>query len=177
MRRANVCRFINANKTGDYDPLTDRFDGAIGDLMDGKVDVFFRLMEFGSIDSKYVDFLGAPFLAFGFSPGHLIERLTSQKAERSLSVLYHFLVPSTAYLALMVTGLLLFRLASALFRNWKPRQPSRRKVRLRLLSFLYLFFVFFMSHFFGGNLNTQNVVVRTDGLLYSKEQILKTNKE
>ena len=54
IRRANVCRFVEIDKTGDYDPLTDRFDGAIGDLMAGNFDMFFRSMEYGGVHPKYV---------------------------------------------------------------------------------------------------------------------------
>ena len=49
-----MCRFVKKDKTGDYDPLTDRFDGAIGDLTVGNVDLFLRIMEYGVIHPKFV---------------------------------------------------------------------------------------------------------------------------
>ena len=48
---------------------------------------------------------------------------------------------------------------------------------VKRLLFFDLLFLFYIRQFFGGNLNTENVMVRTDELLYSKDQILNTKKE
>lgn len=55
-----MCRFVWANETGDYDPSTGRFDGAIGYLMDGKAEIFMRPTEYGTIDNKFVNYLSLP---------------------------------------------------------------------------------------------------------------------
>ena len=54
-----MCRFVKIDKTGDYDPLNDRFDGAIGELMAGNADLFIRTMDYGGIHPKYVVRIGA----------------------------------------------------------------------------------------------------------------------
>ena len=44
IRRAKVCRFLLANKTGDFDPVTGSFDesSSIWNLINDKADVFTR---------------------------------------------------------------------------------------------------------------------------------------
>ena len=42
IKRWKVCRFRWTNRTGDYDPATGRYDGAIGMLADGLADLYFK---------------------------------------------------------------------------------------------------------------------------------------
>ena len=177
-----MCRFLWANKTGDFDPLSNSFDGAIGLLVgaNAKADTYLRSIDYGVVDPKFVDYLTYPNSAVAMVPLQLIERLANQQMEKSLSSFFHFLVPSTAFLALLATSCLLKWLLPALICLAKKSRPSRKKLQLKILKILWLFyflFSFFIQQFFCGNLNTENVVVRTDDLLYSKEQVLRTNKE
>ena len=48
LKRWKICKFLWANKTGDYDPLTGRYDGAIGMLMDGLADSYIRHIYIGT---------------------------------------------------------------------------------------------------------------------------------
>ena len=45
------------------------------------------------------------------------------------------------------------------------------------MSFFFGLFLFYIEQFFSNNLSTENVIVPTEDLLYSKEQLLKTKKE
>ena len=132
---------------------------------------FSRAIDYGAVDPKFVDYLNFPNSAFGFSPFQTIERLVNQRMEQSLFSLFHFLIPSTAFLALMTSGCLLMWLFSTMLSGYG------KNTQIKILSFCYLLFLFFVQQLFGGNLNTDNVVVRTDDLLSSKEQVLRTNKE
>ena len=137
-------------------------------------------MDYGVIDSKFVYYSNVPFTAMTVSPAHLIKSVKDQKVVESLSSLFHFLVPSTQFLTLTLVGCLLYWALSSMFSRLKKSArllPSRRKLQRKIVSFFFLLFWFFIQQFFEGNLNTSNVVVQTDELLYSKEQILKTNKE
>lgn len=137
-------------------------------------------MDYGAIDPKFVDYLNVPLIATGVSPLQMIKKVTNEKVVESLSSLFHFLVPSTGFLTLVLVGGLLYWAVSSLFSRFKKSAgllPSRRKLQRKIVAFFLLLFLFFMGKFFEGNLNTSNVVVRTDDLLYSKEQILKTKKE
>ena len=141
-------------------------------------------MDYGAVDPKFVNYLNVPFVAHSVSPLQLIERLTRQNVDKSLSSLFYFFVPSTSFLAIIAAGILLYLVASVLFSRFgKPSTPSRlslptgKKLQLKIVSFFYMLFMFFNGQFFGGNLNTENIVVRTDDFLYSKDQILETQKE
>ena len=137
-----------------------------------------RPLDYGTIDPNFVDYLNVPFGVASFSPLQLIDRFANQVVKKSLSSLYHFLVPSTAFLALMTVGCLLYWLSSELFlRLEKSSRPSGKRLRLKTLSFFYLLFLFYIQQFFGANLNTMSVVVSTLELLYSNDQILRTQKE
>ena len=135
-------------------------------------------MDYGGVDPKFVNYLNVPFIEFGFSPAQLIKKKVNHRVEQSLSSLYHFLVPSTGLLALIAAGGLLYLLFAALFSLAKrPLRPSRKRLQLKIVSFFYLIFLFFIQIFFESNLNTSNIVVRTDDLLYSLEQVLQTQRE
>ena len=132
------------------------------------------------IDPKFVDYLNVPYMAATISPFQLIKKVTKQKAVQNLSSLFHFLMPSTGFLTLVLVGCLLYWAFSWLLTRFQKSArslASRRKRQTKIVSFFFLLFLSFMGQFFGGNLNTSNVVVRTDDLLYSKGQILKTKKE
>lgn len=46
-----------------------------------------------------------------------------------------------------------------------------------MLAFVFLLFVFFTGQFFANSLKTEQVVVKTDDLIYSRYQIVNTKKE
>lgn len=121
-----------------------------------------------------------------FSPLQLIKRTTDQKVVESLSgldsikKLFDFLVPSVEFLTLALAGYLLYWLVSWLFsrfEKWANLLPSGRTLQMKIFSFLFVLFSFYTQEIYGNLLSTESVVVRTDDLLYTKEQILKTNKE
>ena len=146
-------------------------------------------MDYGAVDPKFVDYLKVPFLVYVISPLQIldrVQRLAIQKVDQSLSSLFHFFMPSTSFLTLVVAGSLLFLVASVLFSCFEKPSislpsrlwlPTGRKLRLKIISFFYLLFMFFNGQFFEGNLNTENIMVRTDDLLHSIEQVLRTQKE
>lgn len=180
-KRSKVCQFKWVNKTGDYDPVTGRYDGAIGLLTDGLADIFIRPLDYGGIDTtKFVDFLNSPFMAIQFSPFQLIGS-SGPQIDKGLWNLYQFLMPSTSFVALFLAGCLLYLVATyllspssfSLFK--KPTRSSRLK--LKLVFVFFLFFLLLMHQFFESNLNTENVIVETNEILYSEEKILRTKKE
>ena len=179
IQRAKVCRFVWANKTGDFDPHTGRYDdtSAIGYLMNGKAEAFIRPIEYGTIDNKFVGYLSVPFISTTVSPFLLIDRLAIESVKKSFSALFHFLMPSTGFLTLLMAAFLLNWIFSALFWRLKKGRPPKRNRQIKILLFFKLLFLFFLRLLFSGNLNTENLVVQTDDLLYSKEQIIKTEKE
>ena len=174
--------------------------------MDGKADVFIRLekgcglgylsceallrrtvltrrpMEFGTISDDLVDYLKVPFFSASFSPFQLIERENKNSGHSST---FDFLAPSLGFLIIVVVGLLLYRMSLAVFsmRPFSRCEKSARSsgsqtdLRTKILTLFNLLFLFFNRKLFEGDLNTANVVVRTDDLLYSQEQVLSTRKE
>lgn len=50
VKRYKVCKFVWANKSGDYDPATGRYDGAIGMLIDGQGDAYIRYVGYPQVD-------------------------------------------------------------------------------------------------------------------------------
>ena len=141
--------------------------------------MFPRPMDYRVVNPEYVDYLNLPVMGVGFSPCQLIKRLANQQVDRSLWSLFHFLMPSTGLLTLILAACLLYLASSALFLHLKRLKSLREsgRVSIKLVSLFYFLFLFFIRYLFEGNLNTSNVLVRTDELIYSKEQILNTQKE
>lgn len=152
-------------------------------LADGLADTHFRVMEYGGIDEKFVRYMNKPFMASSVSPLQLIRKVTNQKvdgSQSSLSSLFHFLIPSTEYLTFALSGCLIYWIVSRLFFWFKrpaDQRPPSSNLQTKIVSFFFGLFLFYILQFFGNSLNTQNVMVPTDDLLYSREQILKTRKE
>lgn len=115
-----------------------------------------------------------PFVALPISPAQLIAK-TIEKPDQSLWTLFQFLVPSTGLLTLALVGCLLYWVISSLLGRFQKSSP-RKNLQTQIVAFFVLF-LFHIKEFFVNNLNTSNVIVRTDELLYSREQILKTKKE
>ena len=133
------------------------------------------------MDPNLVSYTNFPVLAESPSPLQLIKKVTDQKVvEESLSSLFHFLAPSTEFLALALVGYLLYWIVSWLF-SWfrKPvnQLPSGRNLQTKILAFFLMLYLFCIKEIYSNLLNTNNVIVQTDDLLYSKEQILETRKE
>lgn len=130
-----------------------------------------------------------PFIARTVTTLQLIKKETNQKIVESLSgvnpikqlkQLIDFLLPSTSFLMLALAGCLLYWLASTLSARFKKSAsllPSGRNLQKMILSFFFALFLFLIHQFFEGSLNTDNVVISTVNLLYSKDQIRKTKKE
>ena len=127
-----------------------------------------------------MDYLSAPFSSAPVSPFQLVERMTSHRVEKSLSKLFNFLIPSATLPMLFAAGYLLYWVFLVLFKHLRKRRPnrsSRRSPQVKILLIFFLAFRFFNAQFLGGNLNTSNVIVDTRDLLYSKDQIVRTDKE
>lgn len=127
-----------------------------------------------------MEYLNAPYSAASISPFQLIKKkATDQQVKPSLSALLHFLAPSgwTGFLALLVVGHLVYWGSLAMTFYFKNPGTTRWRSQLKTVSFCCFVLVCFMQEFFCGNLSTENVVVNTDQLLYSKEQVLNTKKE
>ena len=84
-------------------------------------------------------------------------------------------MPSLSFLLLFFAGVLLYFACSLIFSYFK--KFKKQSLQFKILSFAYLLFLFFICHFFNGNLNTSQIIVDDSGLLYSKQQILETKKE
>ena len=133
-------------------------------------------MDYGGISTKFVNYMNRPVLVFGMSPAQFIEKEPRQEVDKNFAGLVDFLMPPPGLIALLAAGGLLYWLSLALFLHLKkPSLPSRRRWII-IVSFFYVLFLFFVGQFFSGNLNTENIVVQTDDLIYSKEQILQTQK-
>ena len=177
-------RFVWINKTGNYDPATGRYDGAIGMLMDGQVDAYIRPLDYGSIGSQFVGYLNVPFMARSVSPLQLISNnkmVESLSTIKAIQQLLDFLMPSTSFLMLTLAVCLVYWVVTTLFTHFKKSlersAPYESLLPARIVPFFFTCFIFFIHQFFEASLNTDNVVVSTENLLYSKEQVLKTNKE
>lgn len=169
-------------------------------------DIFIRPLGLGSVNPELVGYLGIPFLATAFSPFQLIDKLDNQKVDQNLanynlSNLFDFLAPSLTFLILLAAGPLLYCVSLFLLSGHKKSSSLRssrirRNLQFKILSLFHLLFLFFNRKLFegrlaigepnkfnqrffcsSGNLNTSNVCVQTDQLLFSKEQLLKTQKE
>lgn len=99
---------------------------------------------------------------------------------KSLRNLFNFLVPSVQFLTFALIGCLLFWIVSWLFSRFKRQErsmPARRNLPKKIVSFFFVVFLFYVLQFYANTLNTESIVVNTEDLLFSKDQILKTNKE
>ena len=180
IKEAKVCRFTWTNRTGQFDASRGKYDGAIGALSEGSVDLFIRPIELGMIGLNFVNFIEVPLAAERISPVQMVEREVDQATiDLSLSSSFRFWVPSTDLLLLMVIGCLIHFVISFLFQCSikRTQAPPGSNLKLKILSFFYLLFIFFTEEFFGNSLSSEQVIVRTDGLLYSRDNILNTNKE
>lgn len=135
-------------------------------------------MDYG-IDPMLVGYSMVPHITTTYSPIQLIQKTTTQKVVQSWSSLFQFLVPSTGFMMLALAGFLLYWTFPALLYRFKKfaRLPPRMNLQTKIVSLFFLLFLFIMGQLFQSSLNTSNVVVRTDQLLYSKDQLLKTEKE
>lgn len=106
-----------------------------------------------------------------------IERTTNQRTVQSLSSLLCFLVPSAEFLTFTLVGCLFYWVVSSLLGRFRKSSRSPKRNVQNIVAFFFVWFLFFTSQLFSGSLNTSNMQVRTDNLLYSTEQILTTKKE
>lgn len=111
------------------------------------------------------------------SPLQLLKKSNDQQVERSLASLFDFLIPSVEFLALLVAGRLFYWASLATTLYLERPGSARRRLQLKIVSFCCFLFVCFMRELFADNLSTENVVVETDELLFSKEKLLNTKKE
>ena len=186
IKRWKICRFVWANKTGDYDPSTGRYDGAIGMLIDGLADSYYRPFDNGVIHPRFADIPNVPNVAEAISPSHLVkqfrqvadQQVIDQNLVESLLSLFHFLIPSASFLTFALVGCLVYWTVSWLFSKiQKSSLPSRRNLQMKIVSFFFMLFIFYIEQFTSNSLSTENLIVRTDSLLYSRQQILETKRE
>lgn len=135
-----------------------------------------RPMEYGGLDTHFVDQLSVPVATSSLSPFQLIKKTTNQKVVKNLSSFLDFLMPSIEFLTLTLVGCLLYYAVSWLFsRKSAGLRPSIRS--LQIISFSFTLFMFCIEQLFSASLNTEHVVIRTDNMLYSKEQLVETKRE
>ena len=108
-------------------------------------------------------------------------KIKNQKVvQRFLRSFFRFLVlPSPGFLIFTLAGCLVYWTVSALFSRFQPSTrslPSSRSLQTQI-SLFFVLFHFFIYQLYCNSLSTENLIVRTDDLLYSREQILKTEKE
>lgn len=136
-------------------------------------------MEFGTISNDLVDYLGTPFFTTSFSPLQLIEKMNQKSAHLPDGAMFEFLAPPLNFLFIVMVGFLIYRVLLLLFLRSKRSSggPFQQTWQIKMLTLANLLFLFFNRKLFEGNLNTSNVLVKTDELLYSEEQVLNTQKE
>ena len=155
--------------------------------IEGKADVFIRPTDLFSIDQSLVAYSDV-LLSIAYHPFQLINKKNQSK--KSLAKLISFLIPSFSFLLIFVLSLIfyladlfLFSLASSRLtslkrlRTFKITQQKLKGSRLKILTFSFMVFVFFIKNFFGNNLNTTIVILDFSDLLYSIEKLLETDKE
>lgn len=130
-------------------------------------------MEYGTIDQRFVDYTEKPAISLSVLPIQTIERAQANQ-DATLMKMLDFLVPSAHFLLLCLAGMGLWGLARWSFAYFK-RVGSN--LRIKILSFFALLFLWWIGEFFNGNLNTTNVLSDTSDLLYSKEQLIQTKRE
>lgn len=121
-------------------------------------------------------------MAGSFLPYQLIDKEANQVAP-SLSSLFHYLVPSAEFLTMALVGCLICWIVSWLFSRFKrqtrslPTRRTKRNLPKKIVAFGFLMFLFYLKQFFEMSLNTSILLVDIENLLYSREQILRTDKE
>lgn len=201
------CKFVWTTKVGGYNPVNHTLDGAIGLLAESKADLFIRYvllrwwinsidsvlltynylcsvfhpslsplraMQFGMITNELVDYIESPknvidVLSFQFIQPR---RPVDPDKDQSLMNLLHFLLPSTELALIVLAGLLL---CSAI---WLAIKHLRRwHMQVSILILLYLWFTWMIDVLYNSSLNTASLSVDISDILYSKQQILRTQKE
>ena len=131
-------------------------------------------MDYLTIDPQFVDYTDVV-MSFSVFPIQTIDKNIDDQNEKSLMNIFEFLIPSLSFVLLFFAGFLFYFASSFVFSYFK--KLKKQSLQFKILSFAYLLFLFFMSEFFNGNLNTSNIIVSTDDLLYSTQQVLATRKE
>ena len=125
-----------------------------------------------TLEERFLDYTDA-IMGFFIYPTQLLDQKTSDQNDKSLINLLKFLIPSLSFALLFSAGFLLYFVFLFLISYFK----KLKRPQFKTLSFAYLLFLFFMCELFNGNLNTSNIIVKVNDLLYSKQQILETQKE
>lgn len=139
-------------------------------------------MEYGVISSQFVDYINIPYMAEPCSPFQLIEKANQKVAQRSLSSLFNFLAPSPGFLMFALAGCLVYWVVSSLLSRFQKSArikslPTKGNLQMRIVFFFFTLLFFFIQLLYCNSLSTENLIVRTDDLLFSREQILKTERE
>ena len=112
----------------------------------------------------------------------IIQKISEkERSIRGLARLIEFLVPPLEFLVATLAGILTHLLCLGLFAFCLPKLfgGSSKGVRLqiKILSFCFLLFFFFINQFYQGDLSTDQITVDVSELLHSEEQLLRTDKE
>ena len=89
------------------------------------------------------------------------------------------MVPPLELLGAVLGGVLmylfvLYLLSLCLKRLKKPKGPN---LQTKILAFFFMLFWWFCDQFYNSNLSTDQVTVDKSGLLYSRDQLLQTDRQ
>ena len=111
-----------------------------------------------------------------FSFDHFATQLIDRKInddENSLLYLLNFLIPSIKFSSLLIGSFIFY--FGFLFLATKFKLIS--KFTVKLLSLLFVIYLFFIENLYHSNLNTSNVIVNTSNLINDINDVIKTKRE
>ena len=184
------CKLLYAESIGNFNSLNQSYDGAIGMLTESKGDALLRPMDYINVDHQFVDYTGV-FSSLSYYSLQLLinKKLNDQNDNNNLKNLINLLIPSFQLLSLFLAFTLLYLAVLCVFSSFKISRTLKtfslsckktlksENFNFKILSLSYCLLLFLIGQFFSCNLNVKNVIVLTDDLLYSKQQVLETNKE
>ena len=103
-----------------------------------------------------------------------------KRATKSFASLAELLVPSLEFLAATMAGILVYLICLGLFSLCLAKLPGGSReshLPIKILAFFFMLFWFFIDQLYNGNLSTESITVDVSDLLYSEEQLRRTDKE
>lgn len=150
-----------------YLEQNDTYDGAIGLVVNNEATIGFKPNDF-FIPRKYVDYLTV------IESSHYV---SSQMIEKKLKnddpfSIFSLLLPSYEFAGLLITGIILnFSLLSIFSRLYRKLKHSKLSQIQRMLSFCFMIFVWLLTQLLSTNMNTINIIVDIEDILYSKDKM------
>lgn len=101
-----------------------------------------------------------------------------KRSIHGFSSLVDLVIPPLQILAAVLAGLLMHLTCVHLFSlGIKKLLKKQKGLPTKILAFFFLLFWFFFDQFYNGNLSTENITVDVSELLYSEEQLIRTEME